>query len=968
MKYSAKRFISAAMSLLLFLHLSCNGSVLASSQNNAQSGEIFDNAGDMQDADYAAYARENSDEPTATETIRLEASNFLSQDGADAVVREYDGVSQALVWNSMSGSITWEFTVSQTALYEIDLCFEPIKGKDSAIDLGLKLDGAFPFSDAASCKFSRVWQDDSKEILKDEQGNDYTPGVSEVYAWQTASFRDSKGYYGNKPYRFLLTEGKHQLTLICNNECLAIESILLHGPSETQSYEEVYAEHLKSGKTEYCGDICYTQGETPYQKSDQTLRAQYDRNNPLMQPFDAKRIRYNYIGGTLWKYQSQWISWEVDVPEDGFYEIGARYLQDTIKGFSSSRRLYIDGKVPFEEADCISFDYTEDWGLNVFGDGESPYLFYLTKGSHIITLEVVMGGTGTVVNNLQNTTERLMALYRRIIMITGTSPDAYRDYNITAAIPELADELKDAARVLKAEKSNLQVMFNNSSVNVTALQTLLTQIEKLIEDPESIVKASRLNSFSSNISSVSSWLMDLKNQPLAIDYLILKAPSGDLPRVKVGFFEALYNGLISFLYSFVNDYNSVSVQEDGLETITIWIASGRDQMQIIKRMISELFTPQEGVNVDIKLVNASLIQAIQASNGPDVAIMVGRGNPVNLAARNAAVDLSELEGFEELKSSFIASAFVPYEFENGCYGIPDSLEYHMMFYRTDIFEEMGLEVPQTWDDVLKIAPILQRNHMRIGLPYPSADASGATTGIGTRTIYPTLLLQSGIRFYTDDLKKTNLAEEEAYDAFNRWTQFYTLYNFSQSYSFYNLFRTGEMPLGIASYNMYNTLRVASPEIDGLWEMTPVPGTRMPDGTISRAEAANGTASLIFKNTTHLEASWKFIRWWTSAEAQTRYAKDMEAVLGLSGRQSPANIEALQSLSWTNRECQALLEQMNQIEEIPEPVGGYYLIRNIENAFIDTVINAKNARESLNKWSKETDIELERKRREFRIGE
>ena len=151
-----------------------------------------------------------------------------------------------------------------------------------------------------------------------------------------------------------------------------------------------------------------------------------------------------------------------------------------------------------------------------------------------------------------------------------------------------------------------------------------------------------------------------------------------------------------------------------------------------------------------------------------------------------------------------------------------------------------------------------------------------------------------------------------------------------------------MPLGIASYNMYNTLRVASPEIDGLWEMTPVPGKRMPDGTIRRTEAANGTASLIFKNTAHLEASWKFIRWWTSAEAQTRYAKDMEAVLGLSGRQSPANIEALQSLSWTNRECQALLEQMNQIEEIPAPVGGYYLIRNIENAFTDTVISAKNA--------------------------
>lgn len=40
-----------------------------------------------------------------------------------------------------------------------------------------------------------------------------------------------------------------------------------------------------------------------------------------------------------------------------------------------------------------------------------------------------------------------------------------------------------------------------------------------------------------------------------------------------------------------------------------------------------------------------------------------------------------------------------------------------MYYRTDVFEELGLEIPNTWNDVLELIPTLQRNNMSIGLPY-----------------------------------------------------------------------------------------------------------------------------------------------------------------------------------------------------------------------------------------------------------
>ncbi len=935
---------AVAVSLVLCLALSL---FPLSSSANVGSNDVKHKEGT-----YGAYIEKYAKEPKADTVINIKGSAFKAQEGANPTVSECNGKDDVLVWDSMEGSVTWDVEVAKSGLYEISLNYCPVTGKGSYIDLGVMLDGEYPFNEAQTNNFCRIWKDDSG-MKMDDQGNEYTPSVSETPRWITGYFKDSNGYYENAPYLFYLSQGTHTITLVCNSEALAIEGIVLSVGEEARSYSEVLKEWKANGYKEADAETQYIQAETPYEKSDQTLRAQYDRNSPLTQPFDASHIRYNCIGGNSWKYQSQWISWEIDAPSDGLYKIGTRYRQETIKGFASSRKLTIDGELPFKEAQRLNFAYTEDWDMYVFGEDEEPYLFYLTKGKHIITLEVVMGDVSAVVDGLQSTAENLMELYRRIVMITGTSPDPYRDYSIDESIPEMNRILTDARRVLRAEKDNLIEITGNKAINTTTIQTLLSQVESVIEKPDSLVDSARLSSFSSNISGLSSWLLDLKYQPLTIDYFALMAPDAESPRVKANFFETFISGFKNFISSFIQDYSTVS-GKDGEESITIWLTVGRDQMQILKNMVSDMFTPESGVHVDIKLVSASLVQAVLANNGPDVAVMTARTEPVDLAIRNALVDISKLEGFDEIKDRFIDTAFVPYTLSDGCYGIPDSMVYQMMFYRTDVFEQLGLECPNTWDELLEIAPILQRNSMKIGLP----------SGAGNSDIYPALLMQRGETLYTEDRRDTNFATPKAYDAFLQWTDYYSLHGFSLEYNFYSLFRTGEMPIGIAPYNMFNTIKVAAPEIDGLWEMVQIPGTVQEDGTIDRTIGASGTASIIFKHTKKLDAAWKFIKWWTSDEAQTRYALDMESIMGVSARQTPANIATMESLAWNTRQLKALRAQMDAVNEIPEVPGSYYVTRNLANAFNATVVSGENARESLIKWSKETTIELERKRKEF----
>ena len=61
----------------------------------------------------------------------------------------------------------------------------------------------------------------------------------------------------------------------------------------------------------------------------------------------------------------------------------------------------------------------------------------------------------------------------------------------------------------------------------------------------------------------------------------------------------------TFFSSFFIDYNNIGnvTDEKNQRSITVWIGSGRDQANTIKAMIDETFTPETGINVNLKLVN-----------------------------------------------------------------------------------------------------------------------------------------------------------------------------------------------------------------------------------------------------------------------------------------------------------------------------------------------------------------------------
>ena len=75
-----------------------------------------------------------------------------------------------------------------------------------------------------------------------------------------------------------------------------------------------------------------------------------------------------------------------------------------------------------------------------------------------------------------------------------------------------------------------------------------------------------------------------------------------------------------------------------------------------------------------------------------------------------------------------------------------------------------------------------------------------------------------------------------------------------------------MPVGISGYTLYNTLSVFAPDIAGKWAFAPLPGVEQEDGTIENTGTLSITSSIIMEQSEDPEASWAFLKWWTSPSA------------------------------------------------------------------------------------------------------
>ncbi len=931
--------------------------------SQAVCAETADTAATATNADYenkySVYFKANADKGAPDASIKINAAqNFTAKEG-EVVVGDFGEKANVLLWKSDNGEVTWTFNVAKAGNYHLRLNYYSLNENAKNIQIGMKLDDKEPFFEAQQLALLKHFES-ADEIVQDERGNDIRPKQVTLNDWMTSSLRDFSGTFAD-PYSFYLSEGTHTITFIGSLSQWAIEYLEFYNSTEIPSYSEYSA-----GKT--VSNLEYKEvyeGETPLYTSSATIYPMYDRTSPDTSPSHPVKMRYNIIGGSNYSSSGQYIVWEVEAPEEGYYYLGARIRQNIQTGMISYRRLYINGEVPFKEAESIKFHFDNKWKDYVFGGEETPWLIHLNKGTNQIKLEVVTGEMSQIVFDLQELITEVNAFYREIIMITSASPDTYRDYH-------LEDELNDYYNHVKAMMDECQRIYdaaialgNKASGNFSALDKLINLFERFLEDPEDVPSSvSTLNSYASGVSSLMS---SVKSHPLEIDTITIATSTEDIDTKKVNFFQNVAFQFKSFIGSFTEDYSTIGTSGKTDTEIKVWVSLGRDQANALKTLSDSSFTPKTGVSVKVSLVTQSLVQAALSGYSPDVVLFVGEAEPVNLAMRDGLVGLKDFDTFDEVKSRFQPTAMDSYYYEGDYYAVPITQTFTMMFYRTDILNELGVEPPKTWEELYQAIRVLQHKNLTVGIP----NANASNVMLVDLGVFYSLLRQSGEKLYADDFASTNLDSETGIDVFGTWTDFYKTYGLPYQYDFFNRFRSGDMPIGLSAYTMYGQLKMAAPEIDGLWEMTGIPGTVKTDANgktyLDNSVNASTACGLIMAGSEHKDEAWAFLDWFTSTDAQTQFGQEIEALLGPSGRFATANVEALGNLPWTYQEQQIITEQWNKSFTIDQIPGSYFLERNLINAFRKVVFSSNNSRETILSYNKTIENEIERKRKEFGLA-
>jgi ABC-type glycerol-3-phosphate transport system substrate-binding protein len=931
-----------------------------------------DTAGAKREGTYTLYLNAHSGAARPKQNIEVDVTSYIDAEDAK-VTDEYEGAEKAL-YTGNDSKVTWEVDVPEEGFYNVYLEYMTVKSRGVAIERAFYVNGELPFQNASDMTFLRMWTDASEPRV-DNRGNEIRPTQTEVYGWQSTYLKDKMGYV-SEPYQFYFE--KNTITLEAVNEPMVLRKLDIVAVEDEFKYADYTA--AQTGTKAAGSGLDYVQivqGEDSTVRSESSLYAKYDRASAITKPYSITKTILNYIGGEAWRNPGQWIEWNVEVPEDGYYHLCIKGRQNYDRGNISYRSLSIDGEVPFDEMKQVAFRFGNDWESLVLSDeSDKPYSFYLTKGTHTVRLEATLGDMGMILEELSDSTFRLNQMYRTLLVYTGATPDQYRDYKVDQVYPEIMEAMSLESKRLYKIVDEVVETTGQKADKIASAQTLAQQLERFCEKPEKITL--EFTTFKENISALGSAILSMSETKLDIDYIAVYGENAKLDKDKSNFFKKAAHEVKSFFASFFIDYDAVGdVYADESNTVKVWVLTGRDQGTILKSMIDDTFTPATGIPINVEIVGAdALLNAVVAGNGPNVVLSVGAGQPVDFALRNAVEDLTQFADYEEVLKEFAPSTYRQYTLDDSLYALPETLFYNVMFYRKDVLEDLELEVPQTWKELIEMLPTIQGNNLSVGIPTAagSSGSAAASTAVASAqadlSMYFTLLYQQGGDLYNDKGTQTIINNEAGVAAFKEYTKYFTDYGIPVIYDFVTRFRSGEMPIGIANFTTYNTLVVSAPEIAGLWDFTLVPGTEKTDENgnayIDRSAFVSGSATMMLKTEDEKlkQSAWEFMKWWASSDTQVRFGREIEALLGSSARYATANMEAIKQLSWSASDIEILEEQLSYTVGIREVPGGYYTGRHISNACRKVINEKTDPRETIIDYSIKIDEELTKKRKEF----
>ncbi len=841
--------------------------------------------------------------------------------------------------------------VPQDGIYYMGFYYFDNSDSILPIELEMKINGDYPFYESRRLIFESNWLNPESKVY-DRYGNEVLSKPDKEYEWNYKYVMDASYRY-SEPLGIELKKGENTIELE-----VAEGNFSLGGVKLTRAVDFVGVE----SKEVATGDNLYViEAEYPSFRNDSSIRAlcEYD---VALTPYNVSSRELNTIDGGSFKTAGQSIGYEVSVEEAGNYYIALNYKQSDKTDFPVFVDVRVDGSILNENFKDVPLEYNKGYVVKTLDDGEQYLSVYLEEGVHDLSFTISVDPVRHVIEEIEKIMSEINDLSLEITKVAGTNKDKYRDLDLEQYIPGVGDSLISYADTLDGlVESVRQYSPDVEQIGAFyAISVASSQLRNLAADPKELPY--RMAELTTNTSSVTSYLAtlldELNRNRVSLDKIMVYQEDAELPS-KPGFFKSMQLNISRFFASFTQQDYSASSKDD--EALQVWVNRPRQYLEIMQKMIDEDFTAQTGIEVDLSLMpdQNKLVLANASGDAPDIATGINYAIPFDLGIRGALVDLTEFDDFAPIVDRYTEGLLVPSTIEDGIYSLPETRNFYVLYYRTDILEKLGLEKPETMDDVRNMLPELQMRGLNFFYP---------TAGMTMKNFHGTtpLLFQNGATLYGEYAGDTTINSEEAVEGFKELTELFTIYNAPKDVpSFYQHFRNGDMPLGISDFGVYNLLTNAAPEIANSWEIALIPGVEDDNGEILRYSAGGADSTVMFKSDEEREAkAWEFMKWWSSAEVQSEFGQSLQITYGDEYIWNTANIEAFATLPISTEDKKVIVEQDKWIMEAPRILGTYMLERELSNAYNSIVVDGENLRITLDNAVKRIDRETERKLEEF----
>lgn len=823
------------------------------------------------------------------------------------------------------------------------------------VEMGMKIDGGYPFYEARSMKFETTWVSDGVDV--DRYGNEIVSLPDKLIRWEHKEVMDASYRYSD-PLPVELTAGVHKLELNIQEGTLLLGNISLEAPGDVAEY---------AGSTKAEGNALITiEAEDFYQRNDSSIHAIGEYGSSLS-PLSATTTVLNIIDEDSFNEAGQTVSYQFHVDNAGYYYIGMNYRQSEKNDFPVFVDWKIDGEIPNSAFKSYQVEAANKFRtVTLTDDNDDKLSVYLEPGDHTISLTISADNLRYALEAVDEIMSGISDLSLEVTKVAGTNKDKYRDLKLTRYIPDVQDRLLGWVDELYSLAEQAQPYVNAKSPDkVAAFSYLLiaaNQLKSLAEKPNELVY--RVDELSTSVNSINTQIanfVDLINDnDLSIDRIYIYQDGARLPKGQ-NIFQSIGTSLKRFGYSFMGQSYSASNTDES--HIQVWVNRPRTYVEIMQKMIDEKFTPETGIEVDLSIMTDAqkLILSNASGDTPDIATGINYSIPFDLAIRGSLVDLSKFDNYKEVFGRYSEGLLVPSVVGDGLYSLPETMNFYVMFYRTDILSKLGLSVPNTMDELIAMLPDLQMRGLNVY--YPTAAMLVMRNFHGTTPI----IYQMDGALYGNTALDILVDSEATVEGFTELTELFTLYDLPVDVpNFYQHFRNGDLPIGIADFNSYNLILNAAPEIANSWSIALVPGIEAEEtGEVKRYMSGGAESTVMFSSDDEREQkAWQFMEWWSRADIQAEFGQRLQILYGDEYIWPTANLEAFERLPYPTSDKDIILTQAQYILETPRLLGSYMMERELSNAFNDVVVNGDTVRSRIDEVAKTVLRETERKLEEF----